>query len=157
MLSWKSVLFTKKRSTLIRFYVGVYVCVCQALDYCHSMGIMHRDVKPHNVMIDHQLRKVGSALCSLILFSPHTPTLTLPHWLFSPRLFIPIFCYLSLFFSFFFPFWKAVLIALAWAFKYAASLRECIRHENLKINTDVISIYVNVRLTAHCWCIFISY
>ena len=24
-----------------------------ALDYCHSMGIMHRDVKPHNIMIDH--------------------------------------------------------------------------------------------------------
>ena len=34
----------------IRYYIYQ---VLRALEYCHSQGIMHRDVKPHNVMIDH--------------------------------------------------------------------------------------------------------
>lgn len=39
----------------VRYYVFELL---KALDFCHSMGIMHRDVKPHNVMIDHKTKKL---------------------------------------------------------------------------------------------------
>ncbi|CAG8513069.1 6636_t:CDS:2, partial [Scutellospora calospora] len=49
------VLYPKFTDYDVRFYIFELL---KALDYCHSKGIMHRDVKPHNVMIDHERRKL---------------------------------------------------------------------------------------------------
>lgn len=39
----------------IRYYIFQLL---RALDFAHSRGIMHRDVKPHNVMINHKKRQL---------------------------------------------------------------------------------------------------
>lgn len=49
------VLYPQLSDLDIRYYM---MELLKALDYCHSRGIMHRDVKPHNVMIDHKQRKL---------------------------------------------------------------------------------------------------
>ncbi|CAH0546079.1 unnamed protein product [Brassicogethes aeneus] len=32
--------------------------IIKALDFCHSKGIMHRDVKPHNIIVDQESRRI---------------------------------------------------------------------------------------------------
>jgi len=49
------VLYPTLRDLDVRYYINELL---KALDYCHAQGIMHRDVKPHNVMIDHEKRKL---------------------------------------------------------------------------------------------------
>ncbi|KAI8917990.1 kinase-like domain-containing protein [Entophlyctis helioformis] len=48
-------LYPKLSDFDVRYYIFELL---KALDFCHSRGIMHRDVKPHNVMIDHENRKL---------------------------------------------------------------------------------------------------
>lgn len=51
--------FKRLYQTLQDFDIRFYMMeILKALDFCHSMGIMHRDVKPHNMCIDHRNRKL---------------------------------------------------------------------------------------------------
>ncbi|KAI8048967.1 hypothetical protein BDF22DRAFT_239146 [Syncephalis plumigaleata] len=49
------VLYPKFTDFDVRYYIFELL---KALEFCHSKGIMHRDVKPHNVMIDHEKRQL---------------------------------------------------------------------------------------------------
>jgi len=42
--------------TDVRYYIFELL---KALEWCHSRGIIHRDVKPQNVMIDHKRKKLA--------------------------------------------------------------------------------------------------
>ncbi|KAJ6248508.1 casein kinase ii subunit alpha [Anaeramoeba flamelloides] len=49
-------LYPKFTDYEIRFYLYK---ILQALDYAHSNGIIHRDIKPHNIMIDPKTKELA--------------------------------------------------------------------------------------------------
>ncbi|KAG6841866.1 Homeobox protein HD-6 [Blastosporella zonata] len=53
-IEWKS-LFTRLTESDIKHYTFQLL---KALDFVHAHGIMHRDVKPGNVMVDYQRRQL---------------------------------------------------------------------------------------------------
>lgn len=65
----------------------------QALDFCHSKGIMHRDVKPHNIMIDHsqkKLRLIDWGLAEVRRFKEWQCQLSMGTAAFTPLVFMSI-------------------------------------------------------------------
>ena len=49
------VLYPKFTDGDVRYYIYELI---KALDFCHAHGIIHRDVKPLNILIDHSQRKL---------------------------------------------------------------------------------------------------
>ncbi len=68
--------------------VGIAIQVCDALDYCHTRGVVHRDLKPDNLMVgrDGRVRLIdfGASLlegATRITTSSNSPALGTPDYM----------------------------------------------------------------------------